>query len=78
VSNISENFGIVQAFASRQPEHACQALLFYMERCKVLDEVPTRAPGQALAIEVLCACLLIYIIYICYIYYIYIYNILHM
>ncbi|DBB04235.1 TPA: hypothetical protein ACH3X1_013259 [Trebouxia sp. C0004] len=40
-----------KAFASRQPEHACQALLFYMERCRVLDEVPTRAPGQALAIE---------------------------
>ena len=47
----------MQAFVSRQPEHACQALLFYMERCRVLDEVPARAPGQALALEVLSACL---------------------
>ena len=43
----------VQEFAGSRPEEACQALLFYLERCRVLDSRPGRHPGHALALEVL-------------------------
>ena len=42
----------MQEFAGGRPEAASQALLFYMERCRVLDAKPGRQPGQALALEV--------------------------
>ena len=42
----------LQEFAGNRPEEACQALLFYMERCRVLDGKPGRQPGHALALEV--------------------------
>ena len=42
----------VQAFASSRPDRACQALLFYMERCRVLEATLQQQPGHALALEV--------------------------
>ena len=43
---------LMQEFAGNRPAEACQALLFYMERCRVLDAQPGRQPGHALALEV--------------------------
>ena len=48
------NVVVLQEFAGNRPEEACQALLFYLERCRVLDAKSGRHSGHALALEVHC------------------------
>ena len=54
---------MAQEFAVKRPKEACQAIMFYLERCWVLDNKHRRQPGHALALEVplptsrLCSCL---------------------